>query len=100
MAAVRKVMAGGKFISESVGELLVADLGRDFSTPLHKCLSNREYDVLVRIASGKAVGEIAEEFHLSVKTVSTDRARVLVKMRMKNNAELAQYGIRQHLVDL
>ena len=100
VSAVRKVLAGGKFISESMGESLAADLDRDFSKPLHECLSDREYDVMLRIASGKTVSEIAEEIHLSVKTISTYRARILEKMRMKNNAELTQYGIREKLVDL
>ena len=100
LSAVRKVLGGGKFVSASLGESLAADLDRDFSRPLHECLSDREYDVMLRIASGKTVGEIAEEIHLSVKTISTYRARVLEKMRMKNNAELTQYGVREKLVDL
>jgi two-component system invasion response regulator UvrY len=98
VSAVHKVLAGGKYISASVAEELAADLGRDVSKPLHECLSDREYDVLLRIASGGTVGEIAEDIHLSVKTISTYRARVLVKMRMKNNSELTQYGVRQKLV--
>ena len=100
LSAVRKVLAGGKFISASLGESLAADLDRDFSKPLHECLSDREYHVMLRIASGKTVSEIAEEIHLSVKTISTYRARILEKMRMKNNAELTQYGMRERLVEL
>lgn len=100
LSAVRKVLAGGKFISASLGESLAADLDRDFSKPLHECLSDREYDVMLRIASGKTVSEIAEEIHLSVKTISTYRSRTLEKMRMKNNAELTQYGMRERLVEL
>ena len=100
MSAVRKVLAGGKYISASLGESLAADLDHDFSRPLHECLSNREYDVLLRIASGKTVSEIAEEIHLSVKTISTYRARILEKMRMRNNAELTQYGMREKLVEI
>src|SRR5450759_471593 len=100
LSAVLKVLAGGKYISASVGELLAADLDRDYSKPLHECLSDREYHVMLRIASGKTVSEIAEEIHLSVKTISTYRARVLDKMHMKNNAELTQYGVRERLVDL
>jgi two-component system invasion response regulator UvrY len=100
MSAVRKVLGGGRFVSASLGESLAADLDRDFSKPLHERLSDREYDVMLRIASGKTVGEIAEEIQLSVKTISTYRARILVKMNMRNNAELAQYGIRGKLVDL
>jgi two-component system invasion response regulator UvrY len=100
LSAVRKVLAGGKFISASLGESLAADLDRDFSKPLHECLSDREYHVMLRIASGKTVSEIAEEIHLSVKTISTYRSRTLEKMRMKNNAELTQYGMRERLVEL
>ena len=83
-----------------MGESLAADLDRDFSRPLHECLSDREYDVMLRIGSGKTVGEIAEEIHLSVKTISTYRARILEKMHMRNNAELTQYCVREKLVDL
>jgi two-component system, NarL family, invasion response regulator UvrY len=100
LSAVRKVLAGGKFISASLGESLAAGLDRDSSKPLHECLSDREYDVMLRIASGRTVSEIAEEIHLSVKTISTYRTRILEKMRMKNNAELTQYSVRQKLVDL
>jgi two-component system, NarL family, invasion response regulator UvrY len=100
LAAVRKVMGGGRFVSASLGESLAADLGRDFSKPPHECLSDREYDVMLRIASGKTVGEIAETIHLSVKTISTYRARVLEKMRLKNNAELTQYGMREKLIEV
>jgi DNA-binding NarL/FixJ family response regulator len=98
--AVRKVMGGGRFVSASLGESLAADLDRDFSKPLHECLSDREYDVMLRIGSGRTVGEIAEEIHLSVKTISTYRTRILEKMNMRNNAELTQYCIREKLVDL
>jgi DNA-binding NarL/FixJ family response regulator len=100
LSAVRRVLAGGRFISESMGESLAADLDRDPSKPLHSCLSDREYDVMLRIASGKTVGEIAEEIHLSVKTISTYRARIMEKMRMKNNAELTRYGVREKLIEL
>lgn len=100
LSAVRKVLAGGKFVSASLGESLAADLDRDSSKPLHEGLSDREYDVMLRIASGKTVSEIAEEIHLSVKTISTYRARTLEKMGMKNNADLTQYGMREKLVEL
>jgi two-component system, NarL family, invasion response regulator UvrY len=100
VSAIRKVLAGGKYVSVGVGESLATDLDRDFSRPLHECLSDREYDVMLRIGSGKAVGEIAEEIHLSVKTISTYRARILQKMHMKNNAELTQYCMREELVDV
>lgn len=98
VSAVHKVLAGGKFISERMGEVLAADLDRDFSRPAHESLSDREYDVMLRLASGDTVGEIAAEVHLSVKTISTYRARVLAKMGMRNNAALTQYGLRQKLI--
>ena len=98
--AVRKILAGGKYISNSLGECLAADLDREFSKPAHECLSDREFLVFRCIASGKTVSEIAEEIHLSVKTISTYRARVLDKMCLKNNAEITQYGIREKLVEL
>jgi two-component system invasion response regulator UvrY len=100
LSAVRKVLAGGTFISASLGESLAADLNRDSSKSPHECLSNREYDVMLRIASGKTVSEIAEEIQLSVKTISTYRARVLEKMHLKNNADLTQYAMRERLVEL
>jgi len=100
LSAVRKVLAGGRYVSPAMAESLAADLDRDFSKPLHECLSDREYDVLLRIASGRTVSEIAEEIHLSVKTISTYRARILEKMHLRNNAELTQYGIRERLVEL
>ena len=98
VSAVHKVLAGGKFISDRVGEVLAAELGCDFSIPTHENLSDREYDVMLRLASGNTVGEIAEEVHLSVKTISTYRARVLAKMGLRNNAALTQYGLRQNLI--
>ena len=71
----------------------------DTSKPAHELLSDREYDVMLRIASGQAVGEIASTLNLSVKTISTYRTRVLEKMGMKNNAELMQYAIRNTLIE-
>jgi two-component system invasion response regulator UvrY len=78
---------------------LAFDLERDSKKPSHETLSDREYQVMCMIASGKRAQEIAEELCLSVKTVSTYRARILEKMKMKNNAELMRYAIRYGLVD-
>lgn len=98
VAAVKKVTRGRKWISEATAERLAGGREGDSIRPLHERLSDREFDVLRMIASGKTVGQIAEELHLSVKTVSSHRSRILKKMGMQNNAELANYGIRQGLV--
>src|SRR5213593_1571523 len=97
--AIRKVVRGGKYVSPSLAEKLVMDLETDAQRPPHELLSDREYQVLCMIASGKTVSEIAEELHLSVKTISTYRVRILNKLLMKNNAELTRYAIKQGLVD-
>ncbi len=97
--AARRAMAGGKFVSPSTAEKLASELAMDTSKPLHEQLSDREYDILLRIGSGQSVGNIAAELNLSVKTVSTYRTRVLFKMGMRNNAELAQYAIRNNLIE-
>ncbi len=98
--AIRKVSQGGKYVSASLAEKLLFDFEADVDKPLHELLSDREYEVLCMIASGKTVSQIAEELCLSVKTVSTHRVRILEKMRMKNNAELTNYAIKQKLIDI
>jgi two-component system, NarL family, invasion response regulator UvrY len=97
VAAIHKVHGGGKYVSPSLAEKLAFALERGADAP-HEALSDREYQVLCLIASGKTVGEIAEGLYLSVKTVSTYRARVLEKMGMKTNAELTRYAICNRLV--
>jgi len=99
VAAIKKVLAGGKYISAAVAEKLVFDLENAGDRPLHETLSDREYQILRMIASGKEVGEIADELSLSIKTVSTYRARVLNKMKMNTNAQLTFYAIKNRLVD-
>ena len=96
--AIRKVVRGGKYVSPSLAERLVFDLDKESKLP-HETLSDREYQVLCMIASGKTVGAIADELKLSVKTISTYRARILEKLDMANNAELTRYGIKAGLVD-
>ncbi|HEY4673195.1 MAG TPA: response regulator transcription factor, partial [Nitrososphaerales archaeon] len=81
--AIRKVLRGGKYISPSLAEKLAFDLETDSEKPLHETLSDREYQVMCMIASGKTVKEIAKKLYLSVKTISTHRARILGKMKMK-----------------
>jgi DNA-binding NarL/FixJ family response regulator len=99
VVAMRKVAQGKKYVSPSLAEKLAFDLEMDTTKPLHEMLSDREYQVLCMIASGKTVGEIAENLSLSAKTISTYRARILDKMNMKNNAELTHYAIQNKLVD-
>ena len=96
--AIRKVYNGGKFISEQVTELLTLSLNdKNIDVP-HKQLSDREYEVLTMIASGKTVVKISKELSLSDKTISTYRTRILEKMNMKTNAELIHYAISNKLV--
>jgi two-component system, NarL family, invasion response regulator UvrY len=97
--AIRKVVRGGKYVSQTLAEKLVFDLGTNIDEVPHEILSDREFQVLCMIASGKTVGIIAEELALSVKTISTYRVRILEKLQMKNNAEITRYAIKQGLVD-
>jgi two-component system, NarL family, invasion response regulator UvrY len=97
--AIRRVYRDGKYISDSVAEHLAMAVGQKSDRPLHESLSDREFEVLRMIGSGKTVGEIAEELSLSVKTVSTYRTHILEKMNLKNNAELMLYVITNRLLD-
>ena len=99
IAAIRKVALGGKYISSSLAEKLAFDLEAGAEKPLHQTLSDREYQVMCMIASGKTIKEIAEESLLGTKTVHTYRSRILRKMKMKNNAELIRYAIENGLLD-
>ena len=99
ISAIRKVSRGGKYISSSLAEKLAYEVGGDAGKAPHETLSDREYQILLLIASGKTVSDIAGEMCLSVKTVSTYRSRILDKMKMKNNAELTTYAIRNKLVE-
>ncbi|UCD21431.1 MAG: response regulator transcription factor [Chloroflexota bacterium] len=99
LAAIRKVSIGGKYVSSSLAEKLASDLEIGTGKLPHETLSNREYQVMLMIAAGKTVAEIAEELSLSVQTISTYRARILQKMGMKNNVELANYAIKNQLPD-
>jgi len=99
ITAIRKVSAGGKYISSSLAEKLAYELERIDKKALHETLSDREYQIMLLIASGKTVTEVAKILSLSIKTVSTYRSRILSKMRMKNSAELTYYAIKNQLVD-
>jgi two-component system invasion response regulator UvrY len=97
--AIRKVSTGRKYISPSVAEKLAFSLESGHERPPQETLSDREFQVMCMIASGKTIKAIAEELSLSIKTVSTYRARILEKMRMKNNSELTHYAIQNKLVE-
>jgi DNA-binding NarL/FixJ family response regulator len=99
VVAIRQVASGQKYVSAALAQALAAQVGDDHATPVHDTLSDREYQTLTLIASGKTVSDIALELSLSVKTVSEYRARLLVKMKLKNSAELTHYAIRNHLVE-
>jgi len=96
--AIRKVSQGGRYISAALAESLAFHVGANSEKPLHETLSNREYQVILMLASGKTVKEIANDLSLSVKTISTNRVRALRKMGMKNNAEITYYAITHGLV--
>ena len=98
-AAIRKVSQGRKYVSSSLAERLASDLEAGAGKALHETLSDREYQVMCMIASGKMVKEIADELALSAKTISTYRTRILEKMKMKSSAELTHYAIKRGLVD-
>ncbi len=96
--AILKVSQGGRYISPSLAESLAFHVEVNSDKPIQETLSDREYQVMVMIASGKTVSEIAKELSLSVKTISTNRIRALKKMGMKNNSELTFYAIKHGLV--
>jgi DNA-binding NarL/FixJ family response regulator len=99
ISAIRRLAAGGKYITEKLAERLATDINVDTEKPLHELLSNREFTVLLKIAHGNTVSEIAKEMSLSVKTISTYRVRILRKMNMKNNSELTHYCFKHKLLD-
>jgi len=97
--AIRQISQGKKYISPSLAEKLAIDLEINPDRPPHETLSDREYQVMCMIASGKTLREIADGLSLSIKTISTYRSRILEKMNMKTNAELTHYAIKNSLVD-
>jgi DNA-binding NarL/FixJ family response regulator len=96
--AIKKVSSGGNYINASVAEKLLFDMKPGQSGPLHETLSDREYQIFSMIVNGKKVGDIADELCLSVKTVSTYKARILNKMEMKSTAEMVKYAIDHELM--
>jgi two-component system invasion response regulator UvrY len=99
ISAIRKIVHGGRYVSESLAEKLTYYLDEDVSKPLHDLLSDREYQVMLMLGSGKTVKEVAEILFLSVKTISTYRSHILEKMKMKNNAEITLYVVKNKLID-
>jgi len=97
--AIRKVVQGRKYVSQTLAEKLAFNLETDTGKPLHENLSDREYQVLRLIASGKTVRQIAGELFLSMSTVNTYRARIVEKMNMKTDAELIRYALQNQLID-
>lgn len=97
--AIRQVASGRKYISAALAQELANQISDDHEIPLHETLSDREYQTLTMIASGKTVSDIAAELVLSVKTISMYRSRLLQKMKLRHNAELTHYAIKNHLVD-
>lgn len=97
--AIRLIAHGRKYISPHLAELLASTLEMGDGTPLHETLSDREFQVMYMIASGKTISEIADELYLSINTISTYRNRILDKMGMKNNVELTHYAIKNRLIE-
>ena len=99
VGAIRTVVNGRKFVSPALAQILADGVAGDADRPLHAELSQREFQILCKLAGGAAVSKIATELNLSVKTVSTYRARVLEKMGMQTNADLTYYAIKNGLID-
>ncbi len=99
VTAIRTVSSGRKYVSSTLAEAIADHLDFADQRPLHTRLSDREYDVMRGIASGKTVTQIADQISLSVKTISTYRTRLLEKMNMSTNAEIIRYAIQNGLVD-
>jgi len=99
IGAIRKAAGGGKYVTASLAEKLVDQLEVDTEKLPHELLSNREHQVMLMLAGGKSVSDIADELNLSVKTISTYRTRVMSKMCMKKNAELTLYAVHNKLIN-
>jgi len=98
VGAIRTVLQGRKYVSPALAEILANDLGGDGEQPGHAQLSQREFQIFCKLATGMPVSKIADELCLSVKTVSTYRSRILEKMGMKTNADLTYYAIKNDLI--
>lgn len=98
MKAVHTILQGRRYVSATLAELLVSDIDGDGERPIHAQLSEREFQIFCKLATGRAVSDIAQELCLSVKTVSTYRSRVLEKMNFKTNADITSYALRNGLM--
>lgn len=98
VVAIREIMAGRKYISKELAQALAEQITGDHQRAPHETLSDREYQTLTMIASGKCVSDIGKELNLSVKTISMYRSRLLQKMKLKNNAELMYYAMKNKLI--
>jgi len=96
--AIRRIASGGRYVSAELAETLASLLAGEAKGQPHERLSDREFEIMKLLASGKTVSQVAQDLSLSVKTISTHRARILKKMEMKTNAELMHYAVRQGLV--
>jgi len=99
VGAIRTVVHGRKYVSPSLAQILADGVSGDADRPLHAELSQREFQIFYKLAAGASVSKIAEELFLSVKTVSTYRARILEKMQMTSNADLTYYAVKNNLID-
>jgi len=97
--AIKKILGGGRYVSPRLAEKLVAQFDEPSEKPPHDLLSDREYEVMKMIASGVPLTEIGERLHVSVKTVSTYRTRIMEKMQMKSNAEVTRYAMKYQLIE-
>ncbi|MGB7548947.1 MAG: response regulator transcription factor [Terracidiphilus sp.] len=97
--ATKKILSGGRYITARLAEKLIANLDEPADKPLHELLSDREHEVLRMIVAGVPLTEIGERLHVSVKTISSYRARILEKMQMKSNAELTRYAMTHGLIE-
>jgi DNA-binding NarL/FixJ family response regulator len=95
---VRTVLSGHRYVSAALADLLITDMDADSDQPLHSRLSEREFQILCKLAAGRAVSQIGEDLGISVKTVSTYRSRILEKMSLKTNADLTAYALRSGLI--
>ena len=99
LRAIRQLASGLKYISSELAQEMANNLNQEYEGELHKTLSDREFQTMTMIASGKNVSDIARELSLSVKTISEYRARILLKMKLRHNAELTHYAIKNQLVE-
>ncbi len=97
--ATKKILSGGRYVSTSLAEKLIANLDDSAGKPMHELLSDREFEVMRMIAAGVPLTEIGDRLHVSVKTISTYRARIMEKMQMKSNAELTRYAMTHNLIN-